>query len=90
MAALAPLGPKTGIPYENVFLREVDCLRVVEAIHRVGACGGPLKRGFCERHRISLKAILSINNRPCKRASDGGGSGPLIPRSSGFNGGSCV
>ena len=72
------------------FLREVDCLRVVEAIHRVGACGGPLKRGFCERHRISLKAILSINNRPCKRASDGGGSGPLIPRSSGFNGGSCV
>ena len=46
MAALAPLGPQTGIPYENVFLREVDCLRVVEAIHRGGACGGPLERGI--------------------------------------------
>ncbi len=27
------------------------------------------------------------NNQSCKRASVGGGSGPLIPRASGFNGG---
>ena len=27
------------------------------------------------------------NSQSCKRASVGGGSGPLIPRSSGFNGG---
>ncbi len=33
------------------------------------------------------EAINTINNQPCKRASVGGGSGPLIPRSSGFNGG---
>ncbi len=34
------------------------------------------------------EAINTINNQPYKRASvGGGGSGPLIPRVSGFNGG---
>ena len=29
---------------KSSFLRGVDCLRGVGAIHRDGACGGPLKR----------------------------------------------
>ncbi len=34
------------------FLREVDCLRGVGAIHRAGACGGPLKRDIRESNFI--------------------------------------
>ncbi len=34
------------------FLREVDCLRGVGAIHRAGACGVPLKRDIRESNFI--------------------------------------
>ena len=33
------------------------------------------------------EAVNTIDNQPCKRTSVRGGSGPLIPRASGFNGG---
>ncbi len=55
MAALAPLVPYTRIPYEKVFfLRVVECLRVVGAIHRAGACVGP-RRAWSLREWFYIK-----------------------------------
>ncbi len=56
-------------------------------ITRDGACGGTHKREYRGKQQSLLFSKISDNNPIVKRASVGGGSGPLIPRSSGFNGG---
>ncbi len=66
--------------------REVYFSIILTDITRDGACG--------DRLSVTFKKVISYkigdkyyNDQACKRASVWGGSGPLIPRSSGFNGG---